>query len=92
MGRDLARPGRIGPHRPGLRGARLHVDPGGARPVSTLLTIDEVAERLRVGKRTVERWVAEGEIASVKMGRRRLVQETELERYLRLAQKRGRVA
>jgi excisionase family DNA binding protein len=60
--------------------------------VSTLLTIDEVAERLRVGKRTVERWVAEGEIASVKMGRRRLVQETELERYLRLAQKRGRVA
>jgi excisionase family DNA binding protein len=60
--------------------------------VSTFLTIDEVAERLRVGKRTVERWVAEGEIASVKMGRRRLVQETDLERYVRLAQKRGRVA
>jgi excisionase family DNA binding protein len=60
--------------------------------VSELLTIDEVADRLRVGKRSVERWVAEGEIASVKIGRRRLVAETELERFLRLAQKRGRVA
>jgi excisionase family DNA binding protein len=60
--------------------------------VSVLLTIDEVAERLRIGKRTVERFVAHGEIASVKVGRRRFVHETELERYVRLAQKRGRVA
>jgi excisionase family DNA binding protein len=60
--------------------------------VSTLLTIDEVAERLRIGKRTVERFVALGEIASVKMGRLRRVPEEELERYVRRAQKRGRVA
>jgi excisionase family DNA binding protein len=60
--------------------------------VSELLTIAEVAERLRIGKRTVERFVAEGEIASVKVGRRRFVAETELERYVRLASKRGRVA
>jgi excisionase family DNA binding protein len=58
----------------------------------SLLTIDEVAELLRLGKRTVERYVGEGEIASVKIGRRRLVERAELERFLRQAQKRGRVA
>ena len=57
-----------------------------------LLTLEELAERLRIGKRTAERLVAEGDIGSVKVGRRRLVPETEVERYLRLAQKRGRVA
>lgn len=60
--------------------------------MAELLTIDEVAERLRVGRRTIERFLAEGEIGSVKVGRRRLVPETELERYVRLAQRRGRVA
>lgn len=60
--------------------------------MSELLTIDEVADRLRVGKRTVERFVATGEIPSVKVGRRRLVPQTELERYVRQAQRRGRVA
>jgi excisionase family DNA binding protein len=70
----------------------VHGHPQGARGVSAFLTIDEVADRLRLGKRTVERFLAEGQIASVKMGRRRLVPENELERYVRLAQKRGRVA
>lgn len=60
--------------------------------MSELLTIQEAAERLRIGKRTVERFVAEGDIVSVKIGRRRLIAETELERYVRLAQLRGRVA
>jgi excisionase family DNA binding protein len=60
--------------------------------VSDLLTIQEAADRLRIGKRTVERYVADGEIVSIKIGRRRLVPETELERYVRLAQRRGRVA
>jgi excisionase family DNA binding protein len=60
--------------------------------VSELLTIPEVAERMRVGRRTVERLVAAGEIRSVLIRRRRFVQETELERYVRLAERRGRVA
>lgn len=60
--------------------------------MSTLWTIDEVADRLRIGKRTVERLVADGELTSVKIKRRRLVPESEVDRYLRQAERRGRVA
>lgn len=60
--------------------------------MSDLLTIQEAADYLRIGKRTVERFVALGDIGSVKVGRRRLIQASELDRYLRLAQRRGRVA
>lgn len=57
-----------------------------------LHTIEEVATRLRVGKRTVERFVAEGRIRSVKVGRRRFVRDAEVDRFLRDAERRGRVA
>lgn len=60
--------------------------------MSELLTISEAADRLRIGKRTVERFVSEGEIASVKVGRRRFIPADELDRFLRRAEKRGRVA
>ncbi len=60
--------------------------------MSELLTLDEVAERLRVGKRTVERMVAAGELRSLRIRRRRFVDEREVERYLGLAIRRGRVA
>lgn len=60
--------------------------------MSELLTIGEAADRLRIGKRTVERFVSEGEIASVKVGRRRFIPIDELDRFLRRAEKRGRVA
>lgn len=60
--------------------------------MSELLTVQEVADMLRVGKRTVERFIALGEIGSVKVGRRRLVPAPELDRYVRHAQQRGRVA
>lgn len=60
--------------------------------MSEPLTVQEVADRLRVGKRTVERWVAEGEMRSVKLGRRRFIMANELERFLRMAERRGRVA
>lgn len=60
--------------------------------MSELLTVAEVAERLRLGKRTVERFVATGEIPSVKVGRRRLVYLESVERFLRDAERRGRVA
>ena len=60
--------------------------------MSELLTIPEVAERLRCGKRTVERLIGEQELKSVLVRRRRLVAVEEVDRYLRLAQRRGRVA
>jgi excisionase family DNA binding protein len=60
--------------------------------MSEYLTLEEVAERCRVGKRTVERWVASGELESAKFGRRRLVPASALERLARQAEKRGRVA
>lgn len=59
---------------------------------SDLRTIDEAAELLRVGRRTVERLIAEGELASLKIGRRRLVPDDAIARYRRLAERRGRVA
>ena len=60
--------------------------------MSELLTIQEAADRLRLGKRTVERFVATGELLTVKMGRRRMVPVESIDRFLRLAEKRGRVA
>jgi len=60
--------------------------------MSDLLTIPEVADRMRIGQRTVERLIAEGDLRSVLVRRRRFVQEQELERYMRLAERRGRVA
>lgn len=60
--------------------------------MSELLTLDEVAERLRVGKRTVERLVAAGELRSLRVARRRFVDQREVDRYLGLAVRRGRVA
>ena len=58
----------------------------------TLWTVTETAERLRIGKRTAERLIATGEIPSVKIGKRRLVSQDALDRYLRVAERRGRVA
>lgn len=60
--------------------------------MSELLTIEEAATRLRLGKRTVERWLSTGEIRSVRLGRRRLIAQEEVERLLKLAERRGRVA
>lgn len=60
--------------------------------MSELLTIPETAARLRLGQRTIERWLATGEIRSVRLGRRRLIPQEEVDRLLRLAERRGRVA
>jgi excisionase family DNA binding protein len=50
-----------------------------------LLTVDQVAERLGVSRRTVERKIAAGEIPALRLGGRRSplrVDERELERWL----------
>lgn len=60
--------------------------------MNELLTIEEVCRRLRAGRRSVERWIAVGELASLKVGRRRLVSEQALDSFLRRAERRGRVA
>ena len=60
--------------------------------MSELLTVREVADRLRIGIRTVEKAIATGELPSIKIGRRRLVTEDGLEQFVRLAARRGRVA
>lgn len=50
--------------------------------MSELLTLDEVAERLRVSRRTIERLVSAGRIRPSRIGRRILVTDQELEAYI----------
>lgn len=50
--------------------------------MTELLTLDDVAERLLVSRRTVERLVGAGRIRVVRVGRRVRVKSTELEAYL----------
>ena len=46
-----------------------HVGPKPATSPHSLLTILEVAERLRVSTRTVSRWIASGTLQYVRIGR-----------------------
>jgi excisionase family DNA binding protein len=62
--------------------------PGGGR----LLTVAEVAERLRTHPETVRRWMREGKLRGVRLGGPKLgwrVAEAELERFLADAGARG---
>jgi excisionase family DNA binding protein len=47
-----------------------------------LLSLDEVGDHLRCSKRQVEKLVARSEIASLKVGRSRVIRESTLERYI----------
>ena len=60
--------------------------------MSELLTVKEVADRLRIGERTVQRLISTGELRSALVRRRRLVSAEEVDRYFRLAERRARVA
>lgn len=48
----------------------------------SLLTLAEVAERLRVSVRTVEREAADGRLAIIRVRSRRFIDPAELERYI----------
>jgi excisionase family DNA binding protein len=48
----------------------------------TFLTVQEVADRLRVAPRTIYRLLAEGAIEAVRVGRNWRVSPSALERYL----------
>ena len=50
--------------------------------MNELLTLDEVAGRLRVSRRTVERLIDVGRIRPVRIGRRVLVTARELDAYV----------
>lgn len=63
------------------------------RSVSTPLSVTQAAERMNIGRRTVERLIADGDLASLKVRGRRMVTEEAIERYLKgPATRRGRVA
>ena len=55
---------------------------------TVLLTVPEAAERLRVSRRTLERLIAAREVRPVRIGRRVLVPEREVEVYLAAAYRR----
>lgn len=60
--------------------------------MSELWTPTQVAAALAVSRRTVERFIASGKLRSAKVGGQRRVARSEVERYLREAEHRGRVA
>ncbi len=56
--------------------------PEPSTPISPLLTIADVAERLRVNAKTVRRWIATGELPAYKVGRQWRVAEGDLWAFL----------
>jgi excisionase family DNA binding protein len=58
--------------------------------VTELLTVQEVSQRLRVSRRTVERLIHQGRIRPLKVGRRTLVTSKELDAYVAHQVKEGR--
>ena len=53
--------------------------------MTTLLTLRETADRMRVSTRTIQRLIATGQIRPINIGRRTLVTEKEIEAYLSAA-------
>ncbi len=51
-----------------------------------LLTIAEVADRLRVNEKTVRRWIDTQELPAFKLGRQWRISEQGLRRFLRMRQ------
>jgi excisionase family DNA binding protein len=56
--------------------------PGEPEPAGLLLTVDEAAERLRLGRTFVYRLIMSGELESVKVGRLRRVPAECLPEYV----------
>jgi len=50
---------------------------------TTLLTVDEVVERLRIGRTSLNGFLWSGALPSIKLGRRRLVHPDDLDRFVR---------
>lgn len=74
-----------GPPRP-----TKHKDKEAKQMTEKLLTPSEVAKRLGVTLRTVQRWIAEGELPSYKLGKVRRVSEKQLEEFLRYKEEKAK--
>lgn len=48
---------------------------------SVLLSIEEAADSLRIGRSTIYEHIASGDVPSLKIGRRRLVRRADLEAF-----------
>ncbi|MBP2316530.1 helix-turn-helix domain-containing protein [Azospirillum soli] len=48
-----------------------------------LLTIPQIAERLQVSSKTIRRWIAAGDLPTVRLGRQLRVQPQDLDLFLR---------
>lgn len=46
------------------------------------LTIDEVAEKLKVAYLTVYRWIKAGQLTSVKAGKQHRIKQSDLDKFL----------
>lgn len=57
--------------------------------MTNVFTVPEAAERLRVSPRTVRRLIASGELRPVRIGRRTVLTERELEAFLAAAFRRS---
>ncbi len=53
-----------------------------SRPAA-LLTIPDVAERLQVSVKTIRRWIASGDLPTVRLGSQIRIQPKDLEIFLR---------
>lgn len=51
-------------------------------PTETVLTVEEAAERLKISKSLVYKAIADGQIKSLLIGRRRLVPASEIQRLI----------
>lgn len=51
-------------------------------PSSEMLTVDEIAEYLRVSRATICRWCGTGRLPAFKIGKSWRVQKRDLERYI----------
>lgn len=50
--------------------------------MSELLTVPEAAEQIRVSRRTVERFIAAGQIRTHKIGRRTFISQAEIDAFV----------
>ena len=48
-----------------------------------LLTVDQVADRCQVSTRTVRRWITDGDLAFIRLGRLVRIRERDLDRFLK---------
>jgi excisionase family DNA binding protein len=58
--------------------------PGPSKPIEQHFSINQIAAKLSVHRSTIERLLYSGKLGYYQLGRRRIVSEEELKRYLSL--------